>query len=110
MQDAEEVVLDLIKELSHLRNMLEKAAFGFNDNHFICINQVKKACREASEAEELAKSRLSQMNYDVNVHSRITCEQRPRVRFSNNVEERIISQVNSDRVKNYESTAADEVV
>lgn len=40
MQDAEEVTLDLIKELSHLRNMLEKAAFGSNDNHAICINEV----------------------------------------------------------------------
>ena len=40
MQDAEEVALDLIKELLCLRNMLEKSAFGAKDQPSICINQV----------------------------------------------------------------------
>ncbi|XWS35204.1 hypothetical protein CRYUN_Cryun21dG0106200 [Craigia yunnanensis] len=71
MQDAEEVALDLIKELSCLRNMLEKSAFGAKDHPSIGINQVKETCKKASDAEELAKTRLSEMNYDLNIHCRI---------------------------------------
>ncbi|EEF43773.1 conserved hypothetical protein [Ricinus communis] len=89
MQDAEEVALDLIKELSHVRNMLENAASDSNDHLVICNNGVKEACRKLSEAEELAKSRLIQMNYDLNIHCRISVGERPRVRFANNVEKRI---------------------
>jgi len=33
---------------------------------------VKEACRKASEAEELAKTRLKGMNYDLSIHCRIT--------------------------------------
>ncbi|XVF65369.1 hypothetical protein PTKIN_Ptkin09bG0242900 [Pterospermum kingtungense] len=87
MQDAEEVALDLIKELAYLRNMLEKSTFDGKDHISICINQVKEACRKASDAEELAKTRLGEMNYDLNIHCRIPCGQRPRVRFADNVEE-----------------------
>ncbi|KDP32581.1 hypothetical protein JCGZ_13131 [Jatropha curcas] len=97
MQDAEEVALELINELTDLRNTLEKATVGSNDHLIICINQVKKACKKATEAEELAKTRLCQMNYDLNIHCKITCGVRPRVRFSNNVEERIITKVNSEQ-------------
>ncbi|XP_022761030.1 uncharacterized protein LOC111307275 [Durio zibethinus] len=70
MQDAEEVALDLIKELSYLRTMLEKS-FGDKDQTSIFINQVKEACNKAYEAEELAKIRLSELNYDLNIHCRI---------------------------------------
>ncbi|KAK6266088.1 hypothetical protein QUC31_016925 [Theobroma cacao] len=87
MQDAEEVALDLIKELSNLRNMLEKSA---KDQTSICINQVKEACKEASEAEELARTRLCEMNNDLNIHCRIPCGHRPSVRFANFVEEQVI--------------------
>ncbi|XVE84646.1 hypothetical protein DITRI_Ditri17bG0029500 [Diplodiscus trichospermus] len=90
MQDAEEVALDLIKELSCLRNMLEKWFFGVEDHTSIYINQVKEACKKASNAEELAKTRLSEMNYDLNIHCRIPCVQRPSVRFANYVEEQVI--------------------
>ncbi|XP_040933069.1 uncharacterized protein [Gossypium hirsutum] len=90
MQDAEEVALDLIKELSYLRNMLEKSAFVAKDQTNICIDQVKEACKKASDAEELAKTRLSEMNYHLNIHCRIPCEQRPSVRFADYVEEHVI--------------------
>ncbi|GMI71832.1 hypothetical protein HRI_000852500 [Hibiscus trionum] len=71
MQDAEEVVLDLIKEMSCLRNMLEKSAFVDDDQTNICIDQVKEACKEALDAEELAKARLGEMNNHLNIHCRI---------------------------------------
>ncbi|PPD79955.1 hypothetical protein GOBAR_DD23106 [Gossypium barbadense] len=90
MQDAEEVALDLIKELSYLRNMLEKSAFVAKDQTNICIDQVKEAWKKASDAEELAKTRLSEMNYHLNIHCRIPCEQRPSVRFADYVEEHVI--------------------
>jgi hypothetical protein len=128
MQDAEEVAIDLIKELSYLRTMFEKSTDGVNDHSTIHVNkvstaniglimfpihniycfglillsmvlsenkqpsisvrgvensywnsknvfylmQVKEACRKASEAEELAKHRLGQMNDELNIHCRIT--------------------------------------
>ncbi|KAK9288663.1 hypothetical protein L1049_017124 [Liquidambar formosana] len=90
MQDAEEVALDLIKELSHLRNMLEKSTNGANDHAVVQVNQVQEACRNASKAEELAKTRLSEMHCDLNIHCRITCSQKPRVRFAHYVEEKVI--------------------
>ncbi|XP_039060791.1 uncharacterized protein LOC120204846 [Hibiscus syriacus] len=90
MQDAEEVALDLIKELSFLRNVLEKSASGANDQSSISINEVTYACKKASEAEEHAKARLGEMNYDLYIHCRIPCGRRPSVRFANYVEEQII--------------------
>ncbi|KAK8577782.1 hypothetical protein V6N13_028047 [Hibiscus sabdariffa] len=71
MQDAEEMALDLIKEISCLRNMLEKSAFVSKDRTNICIDQVKEACKKALDAEELAKARLDKMNYHLNIHCRI---------------------------------------
>ncbi|XP_050203293.1 uncharacterized protein LOC126653441 [Mercurialis annua] len=85
MQDAEEIALDLIKELSHVRNMLEKAAPDSNDNLVLCNNQVNEACRKASQAEELAKAHLNQMKYDLSIHCRISDADRPRVTFADNV-------------------------
>ncbi|KAK8548394.1 hypothetical protein V6N13_054798 [Hibiscus sabdariffa] len=90
MQHAEEVALDLIKEVSFLRNVLEKSASGAKDQSSISINEVKDACKKASEAEELAKARLSEMNYDLNIHCRIPSGQRPSLRFANYVEQQII--------------------
>jgi hypothetical protein len=43
MQDAEEVALDLIKELSYLRTMLEKSTDGVNDHSIVHVNQVSTA-------------------------------------------------------------------
>ncbi|XVE81228.1 hypothetical protein DITRI_Ditri15bG0046100 [Diplodiscus trichospermus] len=95
MQDAEEVAFDLIKELSYLRNILEKYTFGAENQTSMCIHQIKEACKKASDAEELAKTRLSKMNYDLNVHCRIPCGHRPSVRFAHNVEEQIITVADS---------------
>ncbi|KAG6731085.1 hypothetical protein I3842_01G111900 [Carya illinoinensis] len=95
MQDAEEVALDLIKELSYLRYMLQKSADGLNDHPTVHVNQMQEACRKASEAEELAKHRLGQMNYELNIHGRITCLQPPRVRFANYVEESVTPEADS---------------
>nr|XP_011462833.1 PREDICTED: uncharacterized protein LOC105351087 [Fragaria vesca subsp. vesca] len=88
MQDAEEVALHLMKELSKLRNLLEKSA-ATND-HVVTFDEVKSACREASEAEDLARNRLGEMNYDLNIHCRITCLHEPRVKFANHSEEKVI--------------------
>ncbi|GLT97706.1 hypothetical protein SLE2022_152580 [Rubroshorea leprosula] len=95
MQNAEEVALDLMKELSQLRNMLDNSTMGADNHAVICINQVKEACRKASEAEKLAKQRLGEMNDDLNIHCRITCGKRPRVKFANYVEEQAISTTDS---------------
>ncbi|XP_034685119.1 uncharacterized protein LOC117914062 [Vitis riparia] len=91
MQDAEEVAVELMKELSYLRKMLEESAVGASNDAFVHVNQVKDACEKASNAAELAKERLKQMNYDLNIHCRITCLQRPRVTFSNYVNEKVIT-------------------
>ncbi|KAJ7957273.1 Pyrroline-5-carboxylate reductase [Quillaja saponaria] len=89
MLDAEEVTLDLIKHMSYLRNLLERSANGATDPS-VHLHQVKEACGKASEAEEVAKHQLSQMNDDLNIHCRIPCLQQPTVRFVNQVEEKVI--------------------
>ncbi|BBG93434.1 hypothetical protein Prudu_001443 [Prunus dulcis] len=87
MQDAEEVALDLMKELSSLRKMLEMSAVGGANTPVMDLNEVKEACRKASEAEENSRNRLGEMNYDLNIHCRITCVHGPKVTFANYVEE-----------------------
>ncbi|KAK7247038.1 hypothetical protein RIF29_41914 [Crotalaria pallida] len=87
--DAEEVALDLIKELSHLRNMLHRSADRVNGNPSFDANQVEEACEKAFATEQLAKDRLSQMNDELNIHCRTTSLQRPSVRFADNVEEKV---------------------
>ncbi|OIW21263.1 hypothetical protein TanjilG_31376 [Lupinus angustifolius] len=69
--EAEEVTVDLINELSHLRNMLERSADRVNGNPVFDGSQVEKACEKAFATEQLAKDRLSQMNDDLNIHCRI---------------------------------------
>ncbi|KAK6138595.1 hypothetical protein DH2020_027662 [Rehmannia glutinosa] len=73
MHDAEEVASDLMKELANLRSLLEKSVITDNDLAAIQLNPVliKQACNKAVETENLAKERLSQLNYDLNVHCRI---------------------------------------
>ncbi|KAK7400053.1 hypothetical protein VNO78_11252 [Psophocarpus tetragonolobus] len=88
--DAEGAAHDLMKELSHLRNMLERSTDGVDNNTVFDGNQVKEACRKAFAAEELAKKRLSQMHDDLNIHCRIASLQPPRVRFAVHVEEKVI--------------------
>ncbi|XP_023006513.1 uncharacterized protein LOC111499219 [Cucurbita maxima] len=87
LQDAEEVASDLMKELLLLRGVLEKYADSTKEGDAgYHSNKVKEACRKASEAELIAKDRLLQMNYELGIHCRITCSQRPNVRFSSEVE------------------------
>ncbi|RZB96286.1 hypothetical protein D0Y65_020189 [Glycine soja] len=88
--DAEEVAHNLMKELSHLRNMLESSADSVNNNPVFGGSQVKEACRKACAAEELAKNRLSQMHDDLNIHCRITSLQPPTVTFAVHVEKEVI--------------------
>ncbi|XP_059632093.1 uncharacterized protein LOC132274772 isoform X2 [Cornus florida] len=92
MQDTEEVVLELIKELSYLRNILEKSDVDGND-HVVHVNQSKEACIKALKAEQLAKGRLSEMNSDLTIHCRSMCLQRPKVRFADSTEEIVIPKV-----------------
>ncbi|PON55706.1 hypothetical protein PanWU01x14_186580 [Parasponia andersonii] len=94
MEDAQEVVSELIKELSFLRNVLEKSTEDADDRIAVQASQVKEACRKASEAEELAKNRIGEMNYDLNIHCRITGLERPRVRFANGVKGNVIPKAN----------------
>ncbi|ESR33642.1 hypothetical protein CICLE_v10004866mg [Citrus x clementina] len=72
MQDAEEVCLDLIKELSYIRNMLEKSPFSTDGHALVSGSQIKEVCKRASEVEALAQNRLSEMNFDLNIHCRVT--------------------------------------
>ncbi|PKI70244.1 hypothetical protein CRG98_009376 [Punica granatum] len=67
VKDAEELALDLMKELSHLRDMLER----INGSATTPDNLVLEACRKASEAEGIAKDRLREMNEDLNMHCRV---------------------------------------
>ncbi|XP_058731747.1 uncharacterized protein LOC131603453 [Vicia villosa] len=92
MLDADEVAQDLMKELSHLRNILESNINndGVSDTPVFDGSQVKEACRKAFEIEQLAKDRLSQMNDDLNMHCRTPSLQPPSVKFSDHVEEKVI--------------------
>ncbi|CAK8578448.1 unnamed protein product [Lathyrus sativus] len=90
MLDADEVAQDLMKELSYLRNILERNNDGVNDTPVFDGSQVKEACRKAFETEQLAKERLSQMNDDLNMHCRTPSLLPPSVKFSDQVEEKVI--------------------
>ncbi|KAK6930649.1 hypothetical protein RJ641_004743 [Dillenia turbinata] len=92
MQDAEEVAMDLIKELRYLRNVLEKSANVSSNHAPLQVNQVKEASDRVSKAEEIARSRLGQMFDDLNYHCKNKqCLQRPRVTFADYFEEKVIS-------------------
>ncbi|MED6134212.1 hypothetical protein PIB30_035003 [Stylosanthes scabra] len=88
--DAEEVAHDLIKELSQLRKILERSTDSVNGNPMLDGSEAKEACRKALVAEQLAKDRFRQMNDDLDIHCRISNLQRPRVRFSDHVEIKVI--------------------
>ncbi|KFK35965.1 hypothetical protein AALP_AA4G060900 [Arabis alpina] len=88
LQDTEVMVLDLVEEISHLRDMLVK--YGSADHNESNKNQAGEASKRASEAAELAKNRLLQMNDDLQVHCRIPNEQRAKVKFAHYVQEKTI--------------------
>ncbi|XP_052207710.1 uncharacterized protein LOC127811669 [Diospyros lotus] len=102
MQDAEEIALELIQELSYLRNMLEKSTVDATGHAIVHVNQVKEASTRALNAQELAKDRLGQMNLDLSIHSRSMLLQRPRVKFANYVEEVVISKADLQMVEKNE--------
>ncbi|KAL0742734.1 hypothetical protein Bca4012_084247 [Brassica carinata] len=88
LQDTEVMVLDLVGEISHLREMLEK--YNSADHNESYKIQAGEAAKRASEAADLAKSRLYQMNDDLQVHCRIPNEQRAKVKFAHYVHEKTI--------------------
>ncbi|XP_023514502.1 uncharacterized protein LOC111778760 isoform X2 [Cucurbita pepo subsp. pepo] len=90
LQDAKVVASDLMKELSFIRDVLEKCSDGAYGDAGYHSNKVKEACRKASEAELVAKNRLLQMNCKLDIQSRIMCPQRPNVRFSSEIKKRKI--------------------
>ncbi|KAL1197184.1 hypothetical protein V5N11_003595 [Cardamine amara subsp. amara] len=89
LQDTEVMVLDLVGEISHLKDMLEK--YASTDHNESYKSQAGEAAKRACEAAELAKSRLQQMNDDLQVHSRIPNEQRARVKFAHYVHEKTMN-------------------
>ncbi|XP_010512823.1 PREDICTED: uncharacterized protein LOC104788735 [Camelina sativa] len=86
LQDTEVMVLDLVGEISRLRDLLEKSA----DQNESFKSQAGEASKRAGEAAELAQSRLHQMNDDLQVHCRIPNEQRARVNFAHYIHEKTI--------------------
>ncbi|XP_021749161.1 uncharacterized protein LOC110714914 [Chenopodium quinoa] len=86
--DAEELAMDLMKELSNLRSILEKSVNGSDANAVVPVDQVQEACRRASHAEDTARSRIDQMSEDLHVHCRTKPLQRPGVNFSSSVQEK----------------------
>ncbi|KMT15013.1 hypothetical protein BVRB_3g065170 [Beta vulgaris subsp. vulgaris] len=95
--DAEELAMDLMKELSSLRCTLEKSVSEANDKAIVPVDQVQEVCRRASDAEEIARNRLSQMQEDLQVHCRIKLLQRPRVTFSSPVQQKIMGGTRQSR-------------
>ncbi|KAL6548783.1 hypothetical protein OROGR_008549 [Orobanche gracilis] len=92
MHESEEIASDLMKELANLLFLLAKSIISDNDLAAIQLNRVliKEACNTALEAENLAKERLSQLNYDLNAHRRIPTLLEPKVTFANYIQERVI--------------------
>ncbi|KAJ0617183.1 hypothetical protein HanIR_Chr02g0098621 [Helianthus annuus] len=86
MHDAEEVALELINDLSYLRNILETTTLDADKEKL-----VKDACAKALYKEQEARARLAQMNEDLSFHCRSMNLLRPKVTFANKIEEKIIS-------------------
>ncbi|XP_043719821.1 uncharacterized protein LOC122667559 isoform X2 [Telopea speciosissima] len=72
LQDAEEVATLLMVELNCLKNLLGEYADASKEHAVFEVSQVKEACTNASRVEELAKTRLLQMNHDLSIHCRMT--------------------------------------
>ncbi|KAF9606451.1 hypothetical protein IFM89_025281 [Coptis chinensis] len=82
MQDSREVALGLMKELSRVRSLLAKSIDGSDGLAMVEVAQVKVACQKALRAEDLAKSRLREMNEELNIHCKAPFLQWPRVKFA----------------------------
>ncbi|CDY63751.1 BnaAnng19050D [Brassica napus] len=90
LQDTEVLVLDLLGEISLLKESLEKQSSAHHNESYKI--QAGEAAKRANEAADLAKSRLYQMNDDLQVHCRIPNEQRAKVKFAHYVHEKTILQ------------------
>ncbi|XP_012701174.1 uncharacterized protein LOC101761498 isoform X2 [Setaria italica] len=76
MQEADDIICNLLKEVASLRSLVEKPAGQ---------ESTQAACKRASQVEEVARERCRQMFVDLNSHCRIPG---PRVRFAQYVEEK----------------------
>ncbi|KAG9446024.1 hypothetical protein H6P81_012152 [Aristolochia fimbriata] len=89
MLDTEQIVMGLLKEMSHLRSVMEKrlepTVQGASDSS-LHLTQDKGICKRVHRAEDLARTRLRQMAQNVNIHCKIMRLQRPRVAFADQVE------------------------
>ncbi|XP_076900764.1 uncharacterized protein LOC143555007 [Bidens hawaiensis] len=90
MHDAEEVALELINDLTYLRNILEASSTS-SSSDTVKQKQVKEACAKALYKEQEARARLAQMNEDLSIHCRSMNLLRPKVTFANKIEEKVIS-------------------
>ncbi|XP_073284209.1 uncharacterized protein [Primulina huaijiensis] len=104
MHEAEEVALELMKEVAKLRHLLKKSITNENGSEIVPLNliQVEQACSESLETEKLAKVCLSQLNCDLKIHCRTPALLQPKVTFSNYIQER--SFPTSDRLVGMEKT------
>ncbi|BAD45502.1 unknown protein [Oryza sativa Japonica Group] len=85
MQEADDIIDNLLKEVSSLRNLMEKSA-GQQETK-------QTACQRASQVEVVARERRRQMLMELNSHCRIPG---PRVKFAQYVEERMASSPSPD--------------
>ncbi|KAF8724017.1 hypothetical protein HU200_021024 [Digitaria exilis] len=77
MQEADDVINNLLKEVANLRSLVENPA-GQQES-------TQTACRRASRVEDVARERCRQMFMDLNSHCKIPG---PRVSFTQYVEEK----------------------
>ncbi|PAN31694.1 hypothetical protein PAHAL_5G437900 [Panicum hallii] len=77
MQEADDIISNLLKEVANLRSLVEKPA--------VQQESTQAACKQASQVEEVARERRRQMFVDLNSHCRIPG---PRVRFAQYAEEK----------------------
>ncbi|KAK1435331.1 hypothetical protein QVD17_01092 [Tagetes erecta] len=89
--DAEEVALELINDLSCLRNVLETTSSCSSPLDTVKEKLVKEACAKALYKEQEARARLAQMNEELSTHCRRMNSLRPKVTFANKIEEKVIS-------------------
>ncbi|WVZ71861.1 hypothetical protein U9M48_020393 [Paspalum notatum var. saurae] len=89
MQEADDIISNLLKEVANLRSLVEKPAGQISFNSYLCLKlqreSTQAACKRASRVEEVARSRCQQMFVDLNAHCRIPG---PRVRFAQYIEEK----------------------
>ncbi|XP_010929839.4 uncharacterized protein [Elaeis guineensis] len=91
MDEADEIIVGLMKELANLRNLVDKTIIpmvGGGSSTILQLNRelLKGACQRASRAEEVANNGRRKMFNDLNIHCKIPG---PRVTFAECVEQSI---------------------